>query len=224
MNPVAGFESCDQLRKELKARFGRDIIVDSLEPTQDAFGWKLASRPRLLFSVSTCGGELPPRMFDFQVSIMGEVIASVRRSKRLVFSMNDNPYRSTTSLLRANPGVVQPRWYGFGLSVSSAVVGLMFGWQTLVIYAFSTMVDPQIHDSERSRIIAERFLFGDGRFQLVVVCVFTYLATTGLISAIVFFAVAVFHRPRLKVAAKISCSAGALATLSIVGYYLTRCM
>jgi hypothetical protein len=70
MNPVAGFESCDELRKELESRFRRDIVVDSLEPTQDAFGWKLTSRPRLLFSVSTCGGQLPAHMFDFQVSIV----------------------------------------------------------------------------------------------------------------------------------------------------------
>ena len=69
MIPIAGFESCDELRKELEIRFGRDLIVDLSRPPQDAFGWKLASRPRLLFSASTCGGGLPPRMFDFQVSI-----------------------------------------------------------------------------------------------------------------------------------------------------------
>lgn len=72
MSPFAGFESCDELCKELRARFGRDIIVDSIEQTQSAFGWKLASRPRLLFSASTCGGGLPPGMFDFQVSIMDD--------------------------------------------------------------------------------------------------------------------------------------------------------
>jgi hypothetical protein len=74
MNPVAGFESCDKLCKELRARFGRDIIVDSIEQTQDAFGWKLASRSRLLFSTSTYGGGLPAGMFDFQVSIIDDTL------------------------------------------------------------------------------------------------------------------------------------------------------
>lgn len=69
MTPVAGYESCFRLREALFCRFGRDLIVDAIEPTQDAFGWKLSSKPRLRFSVSTLAGELPPGTFDLQVSI-----------------------------------------------------------------------------------------------------------------------------------------------------------
>jgi hypothetical protein len=69
MSPVAGFESCVRLREALGSCFGRDLIVDAIQPTQDAFGWRLASKPRLLFSVSTLAGELPLRTFDLQVSV-----------------------------------------------------------------------------------------------------------------------------------------------------------
>jgi hypothetical protein len=69
MSPVAGFESCVRLREALCSRFGGDLIVDAIQPTQDGFGWRLASKPRLLFSVSTLAGELPPGKFDLQVSV-----------------------------------------------------------------------------------------------------------------------------------------------------------
>ena len=72
MKPVAGFESCVGLREALRTRFERDLIVDPIEPTQDAFGWRLASIPRLRFSVSTLAGELPPGNFDLQVSIVDD--------------------------------------------------------------------------------------------------------------------------------------------------------
>ena len=64
-----GFESCARLHKELHFRFGRDLIVDPIEPLQDSLGWRLASIPRLLFSVSTLAGELPLGTFDLQVSV-----------------------------------------------------------------------------------------------------------------------------------------------------------
>lgn len=70
MSPVAGFASCVSLREALRARFGRELVVDAIEPTQDGFGWKLASKPSLLFSASTYGGELPSGMFDVQVSVV----------------------------------------------------------------------------------------------------------------------------------------------------------
>lgn len=136
--------------------------------------------------------------------------------------MAENHYRSTTLLPRENCSVTQPRWYGVGLSIFAAIVGLMFAWQALVIYAFSAMVDPQISGDERTRIVADRFLFGDGSFQIVVVCVFVYMAATGLLAALLFLAFAIFHQPSLKLAAIISCWTGALVTMLIIGYFLTR--
>lgn len=136
--------------------------------------------------------------------------------------MTENTDRSATTMPGANSSVTQPRWYGVGLCILSATIGVVFGWQTLVIYAFSTMVDPQIPGDERTRMFADRFLFGDGPFQIVLVCVFMYLAATGLISAMLFFAFAICHRPPLKVGAMISCCTGALVTMTTVGYFLTR--
>ena len=140
----------------------------------------------------------------------------------LVRSMTDNPYLSTAELPRANSAIRPSRWHGVGLSILSAIVGLMFGWQTLMIYAFSTMVDPQLRGDERARVIAHRFFFGDGPFQIVFICVFMCLAATGLISAMLFLVFAFFRQPSLKVGAMISCCTGALVTMSIVGYLLTR--
>ncbi|EMB18951.1 membrane protein [Rhodopirellula europaea 6C] len=104
----------------------------------------------------------------------------------------------------------------------SAIIGLTFAWQTLVVYAFSTMVDPQIRGGDRAKMIADRFLFGDGPFQIVIVCMLIYLAATGLISAMLFSTFAIWRQPTLKVGTMISCSAGGLVTLSIVGCFLTR--
>ena len=66
---MAGFQSCVRLHEALCSRFGRDLIIDAIEPSQDAFGWRLESNPRLVFSVSTLAGELPPERFDLQVSV-----------------------------------------------------------------------------------------------------------------------------------------------------------
>ncbi len=69
MSPMAGFQSCVRLHEALSSRFGRDLIIDAIKPSQDAFAWRLESNPRLLFSVSTLAGELPPERFDLQVSV-----------------------------------------------------------------------------------------------------------------------------------------------------------
>lgn len=69
MSPMAGFQSCVRLHEALCSRFGRDLIIDAIKPSQDAFGWRLESNRRLLFSVSTRAGELPPERFDLQVSV-----------------------------------------------------------------------------------------------------------------------------------------------------------
>lgn len=64
-----GFSSCLRLRNALVAELGDDIFVDELRPDQNAFGWRLVSAPRLLFSVSTWDGQLPVDCFDLQVSV-----------------------------------------------------------------------------------------------------------------------------------------------------------
>ena len=70
MKTVLGFSSCIKLRDALVATFGQDILVDTLSREQNAFGWKLTLKPRLLFSVSTSEGQLPIDRFDLQVSIV----------------------------------------------------------------------------------------------------------------------------------------------------------
>jgi hypothetical protein len=145
-----------------------------------------------------------------------------RSSRSLADIVTDNPYQAATASTVRRSAVAQSRWYGVGLSILSAVIGLVFGWVTLVIYAFSTMVDPEITGRERARTIADRFLFGDGPLQIVVVCLFMYLATTGLISAVSFLAFAIFRQPPLKATAMISFSAGAIVTFSLVAYLVTR--
>ena len=64
-----GFKSCSRLRETLLSHFGSGVVPDTLSPESDAFGWRLLAKPRLLFSISTWGGELPADLFDLQVSI-----------------------------------------------------------------------------------------------------------------------------------------------------------
>lgn len=50
-------------------------------------------------------------------------------------------------------------------TVKSAVFflgGLFFAWNLLLVYGFSTMVDPALPDQQRNQEIVRRFLFGDG--------------------------------------------------------------
>jgi hypothetical protein len=58
------------------SRFGAGVVPDAITPESDAFGWQLLSRPRLLFSVSTWGGELPADRFDLQVSVCDQSLVS----------------------------------------------------------------------------------------------------------------------------------------------------
>lgn len=141
-----------------------------------------------------------------------------RSSVEALSTMTDNPYQATTGSPTTKSRVPPPRWHGIALSTVSIVVGLFFGWQILVIYAFSTMVDPRIGGRERARMIADQFLFADGPFQIVIVSLFLFLTTAALIAAVLFIVSAVFRQPALKMAAVISCGTAAIITSSIVGY------
>ncbi len=72
MKAVPGFSSCVRLRDALVFTFGEDTLVDNLSPEENAFGWRLASKPRLLFSVSTSDGKLPVDRFDLKVSVVDD--------------------------------------------------------------------------------------------------------------------------------------------------------
>jgi hypothetical protein len=72
MEPVRGNASCVKLRDAIVLRFGTEIVVDNLAEAQNAFGWKLESRPRFLFSVSTLDGSLPIDRFDLQISLVDD--------------------------------------------------------------------------------------------------------------------------------------------------------
>lgn len=81
------------------------------------------------------------------------------------------------------------------------------------------MVDPQLAEDERSRMIADRFLYGDGPFQVVFVCHLLFMATTGLFSAILLLASAIVPRLSLTMAIVIACIGGGITTALIVAYF-----
>ncbi len=67
-----GYKSCKRLATELQREFGSIIEVDEFDVDCDAFGWRLSSQPRLVFSLSTEGSALPEDTFDLQVSIIDD--------------------------------------------------------------------------------------------------------------------------------------------------------
>lgn len=78
--------------------------------------------------------------------------------------MTDNPYEWRSGSPASEPAAPQSRWYGVVLSACSAIVGLAFGVFALMMYAHYSLIDPQIVN--RDRVIADRFLFGDGPLDL----------------------------------------------------------
>lgn len=73
--PVPGAESVQQLAAALAERPGAHVILWVEDPPGDdidAIGWRLASAPRFLFSVSTHAGGLPAGRYDLQISIVDD--------------------------------------------------------------------------------------------------------------------------------------------------------
>lgn len=97
-----------------------------------------------------------------------------------------NPYESTLTCSTSRQRAMEAKRLSIVISAVSLVVGLAFAWSLLAIYAFSTMIDPQITGDERKRLIADRFLYGDGLLHTALVCASGLAATTGLTASIVF--------------------------------------
>ena len=68
---MPGSDSIRRLFETLQDRFGEATFSRIEEPGDeiDSIGWRLANRPRYLFSVSTHAGEIPDDYYDLQVSI-----------------------------------------------------------------------------------------------------------------------------------------------------------
>ena len=67
-----GHESCRVLVEALERQFGAQLWINDLPKESDGFGWRLNSRPRYCFSISTRGGEMPFGVYDLQVSIIDD--------------------------------------------------------------------------------------------------------------------------------------------------------
>lgn len=75
--PVSGAESVRRLAAALVERLGAHVIHWVGSPPGDdidAIGWRLASAPRFLFSVSTHAGGLPVGRYDLQISIVDDTL------------------------------------------------------------------------------------------------------------------------------------------------------
>jgi hypothetical protein len=75
--PVPGAESVQRLAAALVERLGPQAVRWVGTPPCgdiDAIGWRIASMPRFLFSVSTHAGELPADRFDLQISIVDDTL------------------------------------------------------------------------------------------------------------------------------------------------------
>ena len=138
--------------------------------------------------------------------------------------MATNPY---DTLSKASPTQTSAYRHSRGMALIITALSLLgfgvVGFQLLAWYAFSTMVDPTLPESERSRIIADRFLFSDGSYQVVLVFMFAVIAATGLASGGVHLAVAIFHAPTARTAMLLSCIGGLLGAITLVAVFLLRC-
>lgn len=73
--PAPGAEPIRLLWSALAARFEPSIFRGVGPPPDDeidAIGWRLATAPRYLFSVSTETGRLPDGLYNLQISIVDE--------------------------------------------------------------------------------------------------------------------------------------------------------
>ena len=61
-----GYKSCKRLATELQREFGSVIEIDEFDVDCDAFGWRLSSQPRLVFSLSNEGSALPEDRLTFK--------------------------------------------------------------------------------------------------------------------------------------------------------------
>ena len=70
----------------------------------------------------------------------------------------------------------------------------------MTVFAFSTLVDPAVVGRERARVVADRFLYGDGSYQIFFIFGLSLLMAVSLVLAILNLAALAFRRPSLRVA------------------------
>ena len=114
-------------------------------------------------------------------------------------------------------GSLIPRRFAFAISMVSGVVGLVFAWPLLVIYGFSTMVDPRLEHHNRTQAIMDRFLFGDGPWQILLITVLILISAFGQLSCLVHLSCAVFRRPSAEFSLTISGVGAVVITTVVVG-------
>jgi hypothetical protein len=117
-----------------------------------------------------------------------------------------------------NADAAESRWLTCALLVVWAVIGSWSAWHLFVLWAFSTMIDPRTTGSERTHLIADRVLWGDGFPHVAMVCALVLLTSTGFISGVVLSVSALTRHPTLKSSLLLSSGAGIMATVLIIGW------
>ncbi|KAA5541906.1 hypothetical protein FYK55_17065 [Roseiconus nitratireducens] len=116
---------------------------------------------------------------------------------------------------------IQPsQWQSLLISVGTLVFGLAVSWTLITIYAFSTMVDPQVVGERRERLIVDRFLFGDGLLQTVFVCTAGLAATTAMTATVVFFVRFVTGKPSFWLTVTVSFAGSTFFAGSVIAWLL----
>ena len=107
--------------------------------------------------------------------------------------------------------------------VVGSLAGLVaFGYGLLMAYGFSSMVDPELPESQRSQLIARRFLFGDNGAQLVPITLFTAGAWLSLFSALIHASAAIVGWPGQAKAHGLTQIGGLGGTVLFIGYWVRR--
>lgn len=112
---------------------------------------------------------------------------------------------------------VTPRRNAVFIVLVSLGALLQFGFLLLLYYAFSTLVSPDLPESEQTRLIAHRFLFAEGRSQILCIGFYVLVACTSLVCLVVHTVVAIAQVPNRRTAFLLTSVGGALLT----GLFLT---
>ncbi len=119
--------------------------------------------------------------------------------------------------------ITPPRYSRFraSLIVLWSLAGLVvFGYGLLMAYGFSSMVDPELPESQRSQLIARRFLLGGNGVQLLLITLFTAGASLSLFSALIHACVVIFRWPGQAKARWLTQIGGLGGTLLFISYWV----
>ncbi|MEM7477356.1 MAG: hypothetical protein AAF483_20415 [Planctomycetota bacterium] len=108
------------------------------------------------------------------------------------------------------------------IAVISLLASALVGFQLLVFFAFSTIVDPALPQAERRQLAAQQFLFGDGLFQIFVITSLAAITHVSFISFVAYLCHAACRRPSLHTARILALSVGLILTSAFIGSFLVR--